>query len=142
MRLTVKNPPPKCVEELFDGASLYIGPMLPITVVEFIEDNLRFYKLFSVGGCQLKNPREKVFEIRLIAPNEQGVSRVFLQIAGTQLAKGCPVKPLLIFSSVAAWASVRIVAKRVRRERGVEVLYGETKLGGFFHTLILPTQLS
>ena len=80
-----------------------------------------------------------MFEIRFVAPNEQGISGVLFQVVDVQLAKGLLVKALLILWTVAAGTSIRIIAKRTGRESDVQVLYGETKLGGFFHTLILPT---
>ena len=79
----------------------------------------------------------KCLEIRLIAPNEQRINGVRLQVAGSQPAKGNPVKTLLIFWTVAACASVRIVAKGVGRECGVQILDGDSKLIDFFHALVL-----
>jgi hypothetical protein len=101
--------------------------MPPLTVVEFLEDDFRVHKFVSMGSRQLENAWEKVFEIRLIAPNEQRINGVRLQVAGGQAAKRCPVKTLLIFWTVVAWASIGIVAKLVGRECGVQILDGNSK---------------
>jgi hypothetical protein len=50
---TIKNSPPKCVKELFDGVLLSVWPTPPLTVMEFIEDYFRVYKFISMRGCQL-----------------------------------------------------------------------------------------
>ena len=80
-----------------------------------------------------------MFEVRFVAPNGQCTSGVLRQVVEVHFAKGLTVKAFLIIWTVAAGAGVRIVAKRVGREYGVKVLYGETKLWRFFHPLILPT---
>jgi len=137
--LTIENAAPECLKEAFNGVLFCVWPMPPFSAMEFIEDDCWILELISVHNFQFKNAREKVFEIRFITPNEQGFTGVLLQVLETEFAKRCPVETLFIFWTVAARARVCIVVKRIGSECRVQVLYGDTELVGFFHTLILLT---